>query len=157
MFIITAKLDKRKLTAVVVAAGVLLCAVIILLSGRDARSVSASPRPSGKNVSANEDRVAFLSEYGWTVDEQPVEFEEVLIPGQFDGVFAGYNDIQKTQGYDFTKYRGKRVMRYSYNITNYPNVSENVRATLFIYKNTVIGGDVASVSLDGFMHGFQKA
>ena len=157
MFIFTAKINKHKLAAIVIAAGALLCAVIVMLSGRSAQSVSANLRPSDKNVVTNEDRVAFLSEYGWIVDEQPVEFEEVLIPEQFEGVFEDYNGMQKSQGYDFTKYKGRRVMRYSYNITNYPNIKENVRATLFIYKNTVIGGDVASVNLDGFMHGFQKA
>ena len=156
MFIVTAKLSKRKLAAVVVAAGALLCAVIILLSGKNAQSVSASTRPSDKNISTNEDRVVFLSEYGWKVDEQPVEFEEVLIPEQFNDVFTGYNDLQKSQGYDLSKYKGKRAMRYSYNVTNYPNVKENVRANILVYKNAVIGGDVASVTLDGFMHGFQK-
>lgn len=159
MFIFTAKLSKRKLAAAVVGTGVLLCAIIILLSGNKnpaKTSVAASGRPSGKNIVTNEDRVGFLKEYGWEVDEQPVEFEEVLIPSEFEDVISEYNDLQKSQGYDLLKYKGKRVMRYSYNVKNYPNVQENVRANLLIYKNTVIGGDVCSVNLDGFMHGLEK-
>lgn len=159
MFIFTAKLSKRKLALAVVGIGALLCAIIILLSsGKNAAktSATASGRPSGKNILTNEDRVSFLKEYEWEVDEQPVEFEEVLIPSEFDEVFTAYNDLQKTQGYDLLKYKGKRVMRYSFNVKNYPNVKENVRANILIYKNTVIGGDVCSVNLDGFMHGLEK-
>lgn len=159
MFIFTAKLSKRKLALAVVGIGALLCAIIILLSsGKNAAkaSATASGRPSGKNILTNEDRVSFLKEYEWEVDEQPVEFEEVLIPSEFDEVFTAYNDLQKTQGYDLLKYKGKHVMRYSFNVKNYPNVKENVRANILIYKNTVIGGDVCSVNLDGFMHGLEK-
>lgn len=159
MFIFTAKLSKRKLALAVVGIGALLCAIIILLSsGKSAAkaSVTASGRPSGKNILTNDDRINFLKEYEWEVDEQPVEFEEVLIPSEFDEVFTAYNDLQRTQGYDLSKYKDKRVMRYSFNVKNYPNTKENVRANILIYKNTVIGGDVCSVNLDGFMHGLEK-
>ena len=163
MFIFTAKLSKRKLAAAVVATGVLLCAIILLLSlgggSADAASSSSSAsngKPSAKKIETNEDRVRFLNGYQWQVDEKPLEFEEVLIPVEFDEVLTEYNNMQKAQGFDLSKYKGKRVMRYAYGITNYPNVSENVRATIFIYKNTVIGGDVHSATMDGFMHGLTK-
>ena len=52
--------------------------------------------------------------------------------------------------------RGKTVMKYSYRITNYEGCDGEVYATLLVYKNRVIGGDVASAALDGFMHGFAK-
>jgi hypothetical protein len=159
MFIFTAKLSKRKLAAAVIATGALLIVIIILLSlGKDSpkASATAAGRPSGKNIITNEDRIQFLKEHNWEVDEQPLEFEEVLIPAEFDDVLSGYNELQKSQGYDLSKYKNKRVMRYSYNVKNYPNVSENVRANILVYKNTVIGGDVCSATLDGFMHGLEK-
>ncbi|MCL2081095.1 MAG: DUF4830 domain-containing protein [Oscillospiraceae bacterium] len=159
MFIFTAKLSKRKLAAAVIAAGALLIALILLLSlgkGSAKASATSSERPSNKHIESNEDRVQFLSGFGWEVDEQPLEFEEVLIPAEFDSVFTGYNDLQKTQGYDLSKYKGRRVMRYAYNVKNYPNVTENVRVCILVYKNTVIGGDVCSATLDGFMHGLEK-
>jgi hypothetical protein len=159
MFIFTAKLSKRKLAAAVVATGALLIVIIILLSvgkGTPKASASASSRPSGTNIITNTDRIKFLGEHNWDVDEQPLEFEEVLIPSEFDEVLNGYNEMQKTQGYDLSKYKNKRVMRYSYNVRNYPNVNENVRANILIYKNTVIGGDVCSATLDGFMHGLER-
>ena len=43
--------------------------------------------------------------------------------------------------------------RYTYEITNYPTGETGILANLLIYKNTVIGGEVLSPQLDGFLHG----
>ena len=82
-----------------------------------------------------------------------VEFMEVQIPQEFDEVYAKYNEIQTAQGMDLTKYQGKRVMRYTYSIKNYPSGEEGVCANMLVYKNKLIAGDVCSPKLDGFMHG----
>ena len=39
-------------------------------------------------------------------------------------------------------------------VKNYPDQPEDVRINLIVHKNKVIGGDVCSLSLDGFIHGF---
>jgi hypothetical protein len=44
---------------------------------------------------------------------------------------------------------------YTYAVTNYPDASQTVLADLYIYKNRVIGGDVHSTNLDGFMIGIK--
>ena len=76
------------------------------------------------------------------------------IPKEFDDVFTNYNAIQKTQGCNLEKYAGKRCKRYTYVVTNYPGQTDNVRANILVYKDKVIGGDVCSLELGGFMHGF---
>ena len=43
--------------------------------------------------------------------------------------------------------------RYTYQITNYPNSSDQVVADIVVYRNRIIAGDVQSTALDGFMHG----
>ncbi len=53
-----------------------------------------------------------------------------------------------------TKYAGKRCKRYSYSVLNYPEEPEDVRANILVYNGKIIGGDVCSLKLDGFMHGF---
>ena len=53
-------------------------------------------------------------------------------------------------GFDLTKYAGKRVKRYTYEVMNYPTGEEGVIAHLILYKNTVIGGEVMGSS---FLHG----
>lgn len=105
----------------------------------------------------NQQRVEFLSQFGWTVQEEPDEILEVVIPKEFDEVYQQYNEIQKAQGCDLEKYAGKRCKRYSYNITNYPDHPENIHGNLIVYNGKIIGGDVCSLELDGFMHGFAIA
>ena len=92
----------------------------------------------------------------------PVSFgyghKEIIIPAEFDDVYEKYNAIQKEQGFDLTAYCSKRVKKWTYKVTNYPNYegSDCIRATLLVFDGKVIGGDVCSVELDGFMHGFVK-
>ena len=63
--------------------------------------------------------------------------------------------LQKGQGYDLSKYSGKKVMRYVYEINNYPGAQEPVYATVLVYKNKVIGGDVTDTAAQGKIRGFQ--
>ena len=46
-------------------------------------------------------------------------------------------------------------MRYVYTLTNYPGAQEPVYATVLVYKNKVIGGDVTDTSVKGKIRGFQ--
>lgn len=55
-------------------------------------------------VKNNEDRVSFLSSFGWTVDSEPYEVVEVVIPSEFDEVYKNYNELQEEQGYDLRDY-----------------------------------------------------
>ena len=87
---------------------------------------------------------------------EPLETEEVLIPSDFDKVFAGYNEIQKSQGLDLGKYRKKHLTRYTYEVTNYDGYDGTVYANLLIYKGRVVGGDICSADAGGFMQGFEK-
>ena len=79
--------------------------------------------------------------------------QELVIPQEMDDSYAQYLALQQEQGFDLTRYKGKRAKRYTYEITNYPTGESGVQANLLIYKNTVIGGEVLSPQLDGFLHG----
>ena len=153
MFIWTAKVNRRKLTAAAVA-GVVLCgalvALFVLLGGRGT-AVSALADPKG--VRTNEDRIAYLESYGWQVSADPLSVEELAIPEEFDETYTQYLSLQSGQGFDLEKYKGKRVKRYTYEISNYPTGETGVQAGLLIYKNTVVGGEVLSSQLGGFIHG----
>lgn len=107
-------------------------------------------------VKTNEDRIEFLSQFGWEVKAEPVDTAEVVIPAEFDKIFTGYNEIQKRQGLDLSDYKKKKVMRYTYEITNYEGASGTVYANVIVYRNRVIGGDVCSADVTGFIHGFEK-
>ena len=154
MLIMTAKVPRRKLAlGVALAALVCCCALVLNLGGGAVREAAASAAPSPKGVRSNEDRVEYLRSYGWEVKEEPVATQELLIPREMDESYEEYLALQKEQGFDLEKYAGKRAKRYTYEITNYPSGETGVQANLLICKNTVIGGEVLSPQLDGFLHG----
>ena len=62
-------------------------------------------------VKSEEDRQSFLAQFGWEVSSAPTETREVTIPSEFDKVFAAYNELQKEQGFDLSKYRKKTATR----------------------------------------------
>lgn len=108
------------------------------------------------------ERIDFLGQFGWVVDQEPVEVSEVVIPGTFNDVYTQYNELQKEQGLDLTGYAGKTCKRWVYRVLNYPRDGQEVYATLLIYDGRVIAGDISSSSLNGFMatflgeHGLMK-
>lgn len=154
MLIVTAKLPRRKLAFGVAAAALLCCAMLVVnLISPASQAASAPALPSCKGVKTNEDRIAFLSGYGWTVSEEPVAVEEIQIPKEMDDSYQDYLSLQSQQGFSLESYAGKRLKRYTYEITNYPTGECGVQANLLIYKHTVVGGEVLSPHLDGFLHG----
>lgn len=153
MLIVTAKLSRRRLALLGAAVVGLLCCALLLGSGRGQPALSVETAVSTKGIKTNEDRLRFLSDFGWQVSPEPVAVEELLIPKQFDDSYNDYLALQAEQGFDLTRLAGKRLKRYTYQITNYPTGEGDVRVNLLIHKNTVAGGEVLSSKLDGFLHG----
>lgn len=149
MVIFTAKVNKPKLIAILVAAAAVILFVIFLSN----RGTGTDLTPAaGTRLSTPESRVEFLSSQGYTVSQQPLKTQEVLIPKEFTEVYTQYNALQQSQGFDLTKYRGKRVMQYVYLVENDPEeTSDPVYATLLVYKNKLIGGDLSRSGTDGFL------
>ena len=149
MLVMTAKVDKKKIAIIVTAVIVAIAGLFLLFGGDDSTPTAST------NVSNNDARVAFLKSFGWDVTTTPTESSQVRIPSETSEVFDRYNALQKSQGYDLSAYAGKTVMRYVYKINNYPNATEPVYATLLVYKNQIIGGDVTDTSAKGVVRGFQ--
>jgi len=153
LLIVTAKLSRRRLALWGAAVVVLLCCALLLGSGRGQPALGVETAVSTKGIKTNEDRLRFLSDFGWQVFPEPVAVEELLIPKQFDDSYNDYLALQAEQGFDLTRLAGKRLKRYTYQIFNYPTGQQDVQVNLLIYKNTVVGGEVLSSKLDGLLHG----
>ena len=65
----------------------------------------------------------------------------------------GYNEIQKTQGLDLSRYRKKKVTRYTYEVTNYPDYAGTVYANLIVYRGRIVAADLSSADPSGFVRG----
>lgn len=157
MVILTAKLTKNK--RIVILALVILAIVVLTVCVRGANKTDEAAADAAaqavRTAKTEEDRIAFLSAFGWEVNEKPVQTQEVRVPTEPNDVFLRYNALQKSQGFDLSEYAGKSIRRYVYQITNYPDAeNETWYATLLVYKDEVIGGDVSSSAQNGIMHGF---
>ena len=153
MLIVTAKVPRRKLALGTVLAALACCCALALNMGGAARQTASNASPDPKGVRSNADRVEYLSSYGWQVAEDPISTQEMLIPEEMDDSYAEYLALQSQQGFDLASYAGKRVKRYTYEILNYPSGESGVQVNLLIHKNTVVGGEVLSPQMDGFIHG----
>ena len=149
MMVMTAKVDMKKIALILgaIAAGII---GIILLFGNGSSQETSAPAASN-----NDARVKFLQSFGWDVANSPVESSQVRIPETTTEVFDRYNQLQKSQGYDLSKLAGKNAMRYVYKVNNYPGATEPVYATILVYKNEIVGGDVTDTSATGKIQGFK--
>ncbi len=159
MFIYSFKSSTIKFFAVVcvaLATLITLIAFIPVTAVDDSVGVSGELNIDYSGVKTNDDRIKFLAQFGWVVKPEAVESIEVTIPEAFDKIFTAYNEIQKRQGLDLGKYKKKTVQRYTYEITNYDGYDGTVYANILVYRNKVIGGDVCSADVKGFMHGLER-
>lgn len=98
------------------------------------------------------DQIAYLNALGWEVSGTPVS-EQVQLPEEFGPEYEEYLALQQKGGFDLTVWAGQIVTRYSYPISNYPTGEENVLADLLVLDGEIIGGELRSSQLDGFMTG----
>lgn len=150
MFSVTARISKQKLgvaIAFIMAVGIITA--VWLLFPKDNEGVNYNTA-----AGSDEECAAFFAQFGWEIDPTGKTEKEILIPDVFDEVYAGYNEIQLAQGMDLTPYKGRSVRLVTYPVTNYPDRPSGVNGNLLILNNTVIGGDVSTTELGGFMHGF---
>ena len=158
MFICTVRAQTVRLAAV-------LCLALALLFGvavaTDAGLVASGEEAVVETISygrvkTEEDRLKFLSELGWQTTGQVVDQESFTLPATFDRVLLGYNEIQKDQGLDLTRYRKKKVTRYTYEVTNYPDYEGKVYANLIVWRGRIVAGDISSADPMGFVQGLEQ-
>lgn len=148
-----------KLKKYLIIAAVVLVATIggIISVSKGAAAPAANVGGISMTADSRENRIAFFSQFGYEISDDPVEVKEVIIPTEFDETYEKYNALQKKQGLDLEKYKGRRVKAWSYEIKNYPDYENSdgiIRGNILVYDGKVIGGDICSVESDGFMTTF---
>ena len=157
MFVYSMRASTLKFFGVVSVALVALIVLIAFVPTYDADAAAYETTSYRYDKIRGDDEVErFLEQFGWQVAAQPHETAEVTIPAEFDKIFSAYNEIQKEQGLNLSGYKRKNVKRYTYLVENYPNYEGKVYANVLVYRNKVIGGDICSADVDGFIHGFEN-
>ena len=150
MLIFTTRLSKRKAALAVIAAGVLLAAVICLVSW-----LRGTPAGDLPQVADNPQRIAYLQSLGWEVEAEPVETLQFLLPDPLAEPYLTYNELQKEQGFDLAACAGKQVARYTYTVTNYPGRPDGVQLNLYVCEDLPVAGDVCCPGAEGFQEGLE--
>ena len=145
MLIWTAKFSRKKAVAAVIVMGAVIAALIILMGRMTAEDSTDAPQ-----LTDNAQRVAYLQSLGWEVEPEPVETLQFLLPETLAEPYLTYNELQKAQGFDLADCRGKRVSRYTYTVTNYPDRAEGVQANLYLCEDLPVAGDICCPGADGF-------
>ena len=157
MFIFTAKLNRKRAIAIIIALAIILCAAILFAGLRDKNSSNPVTKiVSTAGIKTNDDRVNYLQSFGWKVKAEPVDEQEIVIPREFSDVYKNYSVLQKKQGFELAKYGGMEAKRYTYSVLNHPSGESGIVADIIVYRNNIIAGDVQSVAIDGFMHGLNE-
>ncbi len=159
MFIYTVKGSTIKFFAVILIAVAALISVAVISSRSETLTTEAISTANKSirydKIKTAEDRRKFLEQFGWEMEDREVESVKVKLPAEFDKIMTEYNELQKSQGLDLQKHKGREVERYTYTVTNYPDYSGTVYANIIVYRNRVIGGDICSSDVSGFIHGFE--
>ena len=135
------KILSRKSIFLTLLAAVILLFAVLMIAGKS----------NGINLDTEEKRREYIAGLEITLSDKPPVVQNIIIPSEFSEVYERYNEVQKSSGFDLWKYRGEFAVQYSYEAVNFPD--DTVRVNLILYKGYLIGGDVGSTRLDGFMTG----
>ena len=146
MFIVHFKLHKR---------AVLAAALLIITTLTLAFVLPGCQSGGGQPVAAEteEQRLTYLADLGWQVEPQPLETLDLQLPSPLGDEWADYALLQEQQSLPFSQFAGQTVRRYTYKVTNFPNVEKGVQVNLYVCSGQLIGGDVISTGKDGFQQG----
>ena len=153
MYVVSVKLNMKKFFWAIAA---ICIGIAVFCVALPQRSSDVLANKADKSAKTTQDHIDFLNNFGYNIVEKPVQIQEIIIPQEFSSEYEKYNECQKLSGFDLSKFKGYRVKKYTYKVLNYPDSQQEVVANILIYNNKVIGGDICSTTLGGFVHGFVK-
>lgn len=156
MVTVAVRVRRRNLLAVLTCV-VLVMSGVLYFGGRTPAAAQVFLRRKAEvKCPSSTEAAAWLAAQGWEVDPEPTGQMEVVVPSKFDQLYESYNDIQKAQGFDISRYKGETVTKYTFLVKNYPQEPEGVAANLLVYQGRLIAADLCSLELGGFLKGAAK-
>ncbi len=84
----------------------------------------------------------YLKSLGYDIEY--IDEKQVNIPENFGEGLKEYNILQKKQGFNLEKYRGKECVQKQYYVTSKKVYPKKYVANVLSHKNKLIGGDLHS-------------
>lgn len=149
MLIMTIKLPERKKCILAGALSLLLLVAILSFT---------AGRGSSADTLARQDQILIhcldcLEGFGWEVAPTPVSTEDCTLDTQLS---QDYLALQQEAGFDLSDDLGYVVTRYTFEILNYPTGEQGVLADLLVRDGVIVGGDVRTTGLNGFIHSLNR-
>lgn len=139
----------KRFTRILLSAVILITAVTAVIC-----NVSAD-EPDGSTAALV---AAFIEENGYKVSSPLTK--EITIPSEFSDVYEKYNELQRRQGFDLRRHKGKSAVSYTFNVTGYVDKNgkpdSDVQIHIIVCDGKIVAADIASTKLDGFMEGIRK-
>lgn len=152
MFIYSIRAGTLRFFGVVLLSLVTLACLALFVPQYSAtEAVNAAETVDYGNIRTNEDRHAFIAQFGYEVEKEPLETVEFTLPAEFDRILAGYNEIQKQQGLDLSRYAKKTLTRYTYTVKNYEGYEGTVYINLLQHRDRIVACDICSADPAGFV------
>ena len=102
-------------------------------------------------------RKEYLQQLGYTLDENfTEEIKIIVLPTSFSKVYLNYNELQKKNGFNLEKYKGFEVTQYTLKVFD-KSKRDDLYAHILLHNGCLIGGDIATTAIDGFMKGLKNA
>ena len=118
MLLCSVKIKKHTVTLISLlcaAVFVLLCFVSLRLS--PAETVTVGEKTVSLSAEKEEDMEKFLTETGYQPSEINMK-REIVIPSGWNELYTSYAELQKAQGFDLDKIKGKAAREYTYALQN---------------------------------------
>lgn len=146
MFVFSFRYPKNIITDVLIC---LICILLIILVFQTEVLLPVSI--SMDNIDKG---LSFLEDNGWIVEAEPDNSVYVVISSN-QPCFAEYRQLQLEQGFDFDRIVGKRVLKVTFDLKEYPSIDEpeGYFANIYFYDGVIVAAEIISVSIDGFMEG----
>ena len=150
MFVYSLRASTLKFFAVMVlAVASVVCLALFVPSYGEVTETGSEAVYEGVRTEA--ERLALLSRLGYTVKEKPIEEASFTLPAEFDRVLTSYNELQKEQGLDLSRYKKKTLSRYTYEVENYEGYEGTVYINLILFHDRVVAADICSADPAGFV------
>ena len=148
MFVYSLRASTLKFFAVMVLAVVSVVCLALFVPAYG--EVAEAGTTVYEGIRTDSDRLALLSRHGYTVKEEPIEVASFTLPEEFDRALTAYNELQKEQGLDLTRYKKKTLTRYTYELQS-DGGTGTVYVNLILFHDRVVAADVCSADPTGFV------
>ncbi len=97
--------------------------------------------------STNAARTKYLEGLGYIAEQSGITSKNIIIPKEFGEVYDEYNKLQKKAGFNLSHHKGEEATVFTYRLSG----ENGKEAHLIVEDGCIIGGDIASIKLDGEM------